>query len=112
MVQCDDFFKALSDETRQCILRMLEGGPMCVSEIAKKFQVSQPTVSHHLDILKRSGLVVSKRKGQNIYYSMKKDRFVDCCSDFLSMFACCSDFLKPSGIRRKSNKIINTAKKK
>ena len=112
MIQCDDFFKALSDENRQRILKMLEGRPMCVSDISKKFQVSQPTVSHHLDILKRAGLVGSERRGQKIYYHMKASWFIDCCSDFLSMFNCCSDFLKPSKISRKSKKPTGKLKTK
>jgi DNA-binding transcriptional ArsR family regulator len=94
MTKCEDFFKALSDETRQSILKMLERKQMCVCEIAQAFDVSQPTISHHLDILKRAGLIESKRKGQNIYYSFNKDWFKECCGDFLSMFDCCTDFLK------------------
>jgi SPP1 gp7 family putative phage head morphogenesis protein len=51
---------------------MLERKQMCISEIAQVFQVSQPTISHHIDILKRAGLIESKGKGQNIYYSLSK----------------------------------------
>lgn len=104
MVKCEDFFKALSDETRQKILKMLEPKEMCVYEIAKAFEVSQPTISHHLDILKRTGLISSKRRGQNIYYSLNKDCFKRCCGDFLSMFECCTDFLKSHKIVKKPKK--------
>jgi ArsR family transcriptional regulator len=107
MIRCEDFFKALSDETRQNILKMLEEKPMHVSDIAEAFSVSQPTISHHLDILKRAGLVSSERRGQNIYYSMKKDWFKACCADFLSMFACCADFFKPSKTGRRTKKSKN-----
>jgi ArsR family transcriptional regulator len=105
MTKCDDFFKALSDETRQSILRMLEQREMCVCEIVGAFDVSQPTISHHLDILKRAGLIGSKRKGQNIYYSLNKDWFKECCCDFLSMFECCSDMAG-------SDKVVQKAKEK
>jgi len=101
MLKCEDFFKALSDETRQRILKMLERKQMCVSEIAKDFKVSQPTISHHLDILKRAGLIGSKRNGQNIYYFLNKDWFKECCGDFLSMFECSADFLKTHKIVKK-----------
>jgi DNA-binding transcriptional ArsR family regulator len=94
MTKCEDFFKALSDDTRQSILKMLEQKEMCVSEIAQAFDVSQPTISHHLDILKRTGLIESERKGQNIYYSLNRDWFKECCCDFLSMFECCLDIAK------------------
>ena len=94
MTKCEDFFKALSDETRQTILKMLERKEMCVCEILQAFEVSQPTISHHLDILKRAGLIESNRKGQNIYYSLNKHWFRECCSDFLSTFECCADLAK------------------
>ncbi|MGB2770327.1 MAG: metalloregulator ArsR/SmtB family transcription factor [Candidatus Zixiibacteriota bacterium] len=102
MTKCDDFFKALSDETRQSILKMLEQREMCVCEIVGAFDVSQPTISHHLDILKRAGLIESKRKGQNIYYSLNKDWFKECCCDFLSMFECCLDMVKTDRIPEKA----------
>jgi ArsR family transcriptional regulator len=102
MTKCDDFFKALSDETRQSILRMLEQREMCVCEIVGAFDVSQPTISHHLDILKRAGLIESKRKGQNIYYSLNKDWFKECCCDFLSMFECCLDMVKTDKVAEKA----------
>ncbi len=94
MKSSNAFFKALSDETRQKILRMVEIEPMRVSDIARVFKTTQPTISHHLDILKRAGLVASERQGQNIYYSMKKELFQSCCSDFLSMFKCCGELFK------------------
>jgi SPP1 gp7 family putative phage head morphogenesis protein len=75
MTKSEDFFKALSDETQHSILKMLERKQMCISEIAQAFQVSQPTISHHLDILKRAGLIESKRKGQNIYYSLSRKHY-------------------------------------
>ncbi|MGB7063369.1 MAG: metalloregulator ArsR/SmtB family transcription factor [Candidatus Zixiibacteriota bacterium] len=105
MTKCDDFFKALSDETRQSILKMLEGKQLCVCEIVQAFDVSQPTISHHLDILKRAGLIESKRKGQNIYYSLNRDCFKECCCDFLSMFECCSDMAR-------SDKVVQKAEEK
>ena len=105
MTKCDDFFKALSDETRQNILRMLEQREMCVCEIVGSFDVSQPTISHHLDILKRAGLIESKRRGQNIYYSLNRDWFKECCSDFLSMFECCSDMASAKRMVKKQPEV-------
>ena len=102
MTKCDDFFKALSDETRQSILKMLEQREMCVCEIVGAFDVSQPTISHHLDILKRARLIESKRKGQDIDYSLNRDWFKECCCDFLSMFECCVDMVKTDNIPEKA----------
>ncbi|UCB52780.1 MAG: winged helix-turn-helix transcriptional regulator [Candidatus Zixiibacteriota bacterium] len=114
MTKCDDFFKALSDETRQSILRMLEQKEMCVCEIVGAFDVSQPTISHHLDILKRAGLIQSKRKGQNIYYSLNRDWFKECCCDFLSMFECCLDMVRTDKVVEKAGErkpAVKTAKR-
>jgi len=111
MTKCDDFFRALSDETRQSILKMLERGQMCVCEIVKAFDVSQPTISHHLDILKRVGLIESERKGQNIYYSLNRDWFKECCCDFLSMFECCSDMVKTDKVAEKAKEIKQAARR-
>jgi len=61
-------FKALSDETRLRILKMLEARPLCVCEIQHVLKGSQPNVSHHLKTLYEAGLVDSKRDGLWIAY--------------------------------------------
>jgi ArsR family transcriptional regulator len=61
-------FKALSDETRLRILKMLEARPLCVCEIQYVLKGSQPNVSHHLKTLADAGLVDSKRDGLWIAY--------------------------------------------
>jgi len=61
-------FKALSDETRIRILKMLEGRPLCVCEIQHVLKGSQPNVSHHLKTLSEAGLVDSERDGLWIAY--------------------------------------------
>ena len=63
-------FKALSDPTRRDILDLLKNRPLTPSDILAKLDVSQPTLSHHLDILKRAGLVDTEREGQFIRYSL------------------------------------------
>ena len=79
MVNCVDFCKALADETRQKILEMLREKEMCVSDIVKAFDMSQPTISHHLHILKRSGLVTSRKEGKQVFYTIDHDNVVECC---------------------------------
>ena len=61
-------FKALSDETRLRILKMLEARPLCVCEIQHVLKGSQPNVSHHLKTLSEAGLVESKKDGLWIDY--------------------------------------------
>jgi len=89
-----EFFNALSDGTRQKILMMLEGREMCVSELVDAFKVRQPTISHHLSILKNAGLVEDRKAGQQVYYSLDKAWLKKCCCDFLGMYECCSNYFK------------------
>jgi ArsR family transcriptional regulator, arsenate/arsenite/antimonite-responsive transcriptional repressor len=63
-------FKALNDPTRREILEMLRKRDMTAGEIADSFNISKPSISHHLDLLKQAEMVVSVKKGQFIYYSL------------------------------------------
>lgn len=65
-----DIFKALNDNTRRDILDYLREKDLTAGEIASKFNISKPSISHHLDILKRADLVGSVKKGQFVYYSI------------------------------------------
>ena len=68
-------FKALGDPSRMEILRLLREKDMSPSEILQHMDSSQPTLSHHLDVLKRANLVDCERKGQFIYYSLNMSVF-------------------------------------
>lgn len=63
-------FKSLSDPTRREILHLLKDTDLTAGEIASHFDISKPSISHHLDLLKRSGLVSVRRDGQFLYYSI------------------------------------------
>ena len=63
-------FKALSDPTRRRILELLRDGDMTAGELAKHFDISKPSLSHHLATLKAASLVCDERHGQNIVYSL------------------------------------------
>lgn len=78
---CGCFF-ALSDRTRQRILEMLREHEMCVSEICQEFEIAQPSISHHLDVLKRMGLVRGRRRGREVYYELDRERLCQCCGTF------------------------------
>ena len=62
--------KALSDPTRREILRMLRKRDMTAGDIADAFDMTKPSISHHLDMLKKANLVVSVKEGQFITYSL------------------------------------------
>ncbi|MFF1303248.1 ArsR/SmtB family transcription factor [Streptomyces sp. NPDC058307] len=64
-------FKALSDPIRLRLLSLIashEGGEACVCDLTGPFDVSQPTISHHLKVLREAGLVGSERRGTWVYY--------------------------------------------
>ncbi|HYJ65483.1 MAG TPA: autorepressor SdpR family transcription factor [Parafilimonas sp.] len=63
-------FKALNDATRRQILEMLQKKDLTAGEIADKFNISFPSISHHLDLLKQAKLVTTKKEGQFVYYSL------------------------------------------
>ena len=63
-------FKALNDATRREILELLKEKDLTAGEIADQFKISKPSISHHLDLLRQAGLVVSVKEGQFIYYSL------------------------------------------
>lgn len=65
-----EVIKALSDEVRIGILNILGHREMNVNEIADKTVVSRPTVSHHLQILKRAGILMQRKEGKEMYYSI------------------------------------------
>jgi DNA-binding transcriptional ArsR family regulator len=66
----DKIFKALNDETRREIIEMLKKGDLTAGGIADKFNMTKPSISHHLDILKQAGLLEAVKQGQFIYYSL------------------------------------------
>ena len=81
-----DVLKALSDGTRRKILELLKEESMTAGEIADAFQITKPSISHHLTILKSCGLVIDERKGQNIIYSLNMTVFQEVMSWFLDFY--------------------------
>ena len=63
-------FKALNDPTRREILELLQQRDMTAGEIADRFHISFPSISHHLDLLRQAKLVQSQKEGQYVYYSL------------------------------------------
>ena len=79
-----DAFKALSDPTRRKILELLQEKSLNAGEIADYFHITKPSISHHLTILKNSGLIVDERHGQNIVYSLDMSVFQDMMKWFMN----------------------------
>jgi ArsR family transcriptional regulator len=85
-IDCVEFCKALADDTRQRILEMLLEREMCVGDIVDAFDMSQPTISHHLNVLKQFGLVASRKEGKQVFYVINRDNVVECCGRLIAKF--------------------------
>ena len=81
------FAKALADETRQKIMSLCCCKWLSVGEIVDELNVSQPTVSHHLSILRSAGLVDSRREGKQVFYSLNQEKIADACCQLADNFA-------------------------
>jgi len=77
MATSNAVFRALADQTRRDILRMLRSGPRTSGEIADRFQSSWPTISRHLAVLREAGLVSTRRKASEIHYELNTSVFED-----------------------------------
>ena len=69
-MHADRVFKALSDPTRRGILRLLGPGEMTAGDLAGRFALTAPSMSHHFNVLKEADLVSTRRDGQQIYYGL------------------------------------------
>ncbi|AGC78566.1 DNA-binding transcriptional ArsR family regulator [Nonlabens dokdonensis] len=81
----NSLFKALNDETRRQIVELLKEKDMNAGEIAEQFNISKPSISHHLDILKRADLITSEKKGQFVEYSLNTSILEDLISWILTL---------------------------
>ncbi len=78
-----DAWDALADPTRRQILKLLRAGDLNAGEIADNFNMTKPSISHHLNILKNAELVRAERSGQNIVYSIN----TSVVEDLMDLFA-------------------------
>jgi ArsR family transcriptional regulator len=81
------FAKAIADETRQKIMSECCCCWLSVNEIVEKIGFSQPTISHHLAILRDAGLVNIREEGKQTFYSLNQERIVACCGQLMIKFA-------------------------
>lgn len=85
IVGMDGLFKALNDGTRREILNLLKEKDMTAGEIADAFNISKPSISHHLEILKNAELVSSEKKGQFVLYKINTTILDDILSFILNL---------------------------
>jgi len=85
------FFKALSDENRIRILKLLHGGEKCACKLLEELNISQPTLSHHMKILCDAGIVNGRREGKWTHYSI-------CCEGVRSVRGLMKELLSAENI--------------
>jgi len=84
--KCAAVFQALADPSRLKILELLKRNEeLCVSEIAKHFTMRQPSISHHLVVLRHAGLVESEKRGREVFYRFNREAMVECCGRQLKL---------------------------
>jgi len=71
------FFKALGDETRLRILKLLETRELCVCEVMVALDLTQPTASHHLGLLESAGFVKARKEGKWVFYSIANPKLIE-----------------------------------
>jgi DNA-binding transcriptional ArsR family regulator len=85
-----ELLRAFSNETRQKIIRhCFTEKEVCVNDIAKQFTLSRPTISHHLNLMKRAKLLNSRKEGKEVYYSVNKEHIVNLVESFLNTLKNC-----------------------
>jgi DNA-binding transcriptional ArsR family regulator len=85
-----ELLNAMSDPTRQQILMLfMSRNEYCVNEIAQQFSLSRPTVSHHLNLMRRSKLLASRKAGKEVYYSVNKDHVIAILESLLALLRSC-----------------------
>jgi DNA-binding transcriptional ArsR family regulator len=76
--------RALADPTRREILRALRDGDLSAGEIAARFDMTAPSISHHLNVLKDTGLIQAERDGRHIIYSLNSTVFQDLMHELMA----------------------------
>ena len=86
VIKIQSVFEALSDPTRRQILELLKTQELSVHEIGRHFNISGASLSHHLNKLKNVDLVLCRRKGQKIFYSIHTSVFEDAAQAIANIF--------------------------
>lgn len=89
-------FGAISHEVRQRILFLLQERERSVNELVREFELSQPTISRHLAVLKRAGFVQDRRVGQQVFYALDEEGIRSCLTEFFGRFRCCAPLITPT----------------
>jgi DNA-binding transcriptional ArsR family regulator len=89
LVASRDLLDALADPARQDLVQVLARAELNVTDIAARVTLSRPTVSHHLGILKRAGLVRTRKDGREVFYRLDKPRITATLDGLVASLNCC-----------------------
>ncbi|MBI4494377.1 MAG: winged helix-turn-helix transcriptional regulator [Chloroflexi bacterium] len=90
LVASREMLEALADPARQDLVQVLARNELNVGEVAARVsRLSRPTVSHHLGVLRRAGLVRTRKQGKEVYYCLNKERIVATLQALLNSLTCC-----------------------
>jgi ArsR family transcriptional regulator, arsenate/arsenite/antimonite-responsive transcriptional repressor len=78
-------FTALADPTRRAILRLLRSESKTAGELASAFDLSKPTLSHHFQVLRESGLVRSERRGTRVVYTLQANALEELLAELMEL---------------------------
>ena len=100
----NEALKALADPSRRKVLALLrKSGELSAGDLAERFDMTKPTMSHHFAVLKETGLVKSRREGQQIFYSLNTTVLEDVAMLFM-------DFAKPDSASTSSKPVVRVVK--
>ena len=89
LVASRDLLNALGDPVRQDLVQVLARAELNVGQIAERVTLSRPTVSHHLGILRRAGLVRTRKLGREVFYRLDKPRITATLQGLVGSLNCC-----------------------
>ncbi len=98
--------RALADTTRLKIMLMLEGRPRTVGEVVDFFELSQPTITRHLQMLAAAGLVRRRKEAQRVIYESNAEAIRCFCVQLVSCFPCCCETIvvPAAGVKKKQSR--------
>ena len=89
LVASRQLLDALADSARQDLVQVLARAELNVGDIAAHVTLSRPTVSHHLNILRRAGLLRARKQGREVYYRLNKEPVVATLQGLIDSLTCC-----------------------
>ncbi len=90
-IEISKIFKALGDENRLCILRLLNKEELCGCQLLDELEIGQSTLSHHMKILEEAGLINSNKVGKWCKYSLNKSGWQRAKSEIMKITKCLGD---------------------